>query len=75
MKKNDVSSEYHKLLDKRPIGIICGVSFPQKFQDMAKDGGLIIVYPGGGRYKVKIPEDVIQKISPNIIIIIKHYFK
>ncbi|PKK76523.1 hypothetical protein RhiirC2_707329 [Rhizophagus irregularis] len=49
LKKNDVSSEYHELLDKLMIeGIICGVNFPKEFRKMAKDRGL---YPGGGRYK------------------------
>uniref|UniRef100_U9SSX6 Uncharacterized protein n=1 Tax=Rhizophagus irregularis (strain DAOM 181602 / DAOM 197198 / MUCL 43194) TaxID=747089 RepID=U9SSX6_RHIID len=52
LKKNDVSSEYHELLDKLMIeGIICGVNFPEEFRKMAKDRGLFSVYPGGGRYK------------------------
>ncbi|GBC30046.2 uncharacterized protein OCT59_010417 [Rhizophagus irregularis] len=56
LKKNDVSSEYHELLDKLMIeGIICGVNFPKEFRKMAKDRGL---YPGGGRYKVRIPYDL-----------------
>ncbi|RGB26427.1 hypothetical protein C1646_631345, partial [Rhizophagus diaphanus] len=59
LKKNDVSSEYHELLDKLMIeGIICGVNFPKEFRKMAKDRGLFIVYPGGGRYKVRIPYDL-----------------
>ncbi|CAB4476202.1 unnamed protein product [Rhizophagus irregularis] len=59
LKKNDVSSEYHELLDKLMIeGIICGVNFPEEFRKMAKDRGLFSVYPGGGRYKVRIPYDL-----------------
>ncbi|CAB4386807.1 unnamed protein product [Rhizophagus irregularis] len=59
LKKNDVSSEYHELLDKLVIeGIICGVNFPEEFRKMAKDRGLFSVYPGGGRYKVRIPYDL-----------------
>ncbi|GBB92073.1 hypothetical protein RclHR1_01960023 [Rhizophagus clarus] len=52
-----------ELLIRRPVGVVCGVNFPQQLRNVAKNKGLVVVYPGGGRYKVKIPNEIIIKFS------------
>ncbi|CAG8680179.1 15588_t:CDS:2 [Gigaspora margarita] len=49
--------EFKQLLRKQYIGVSCGTKFPGDVRHAASDIlGLIVVFPGGGRYNVEMPK-------------------
>ncbi|KAF0561595.1 hypothetical protein F8M41_022510 [Gigaspora margarita] len=49
--------EFKQLLRKQYIGVACGTKFPGEVRHAASDIlGLIVVFPGGGRYNVEMPK-------------------
>ncbi|CAG8553502.1 4318_t:CDS:2 [Diversispora eburnea] len=51
--------EFKQLLGKQHIGVACRTKFPEELKSMARDElGLIVVFPGGGRYKVEMPKNL-----------------
>ncbi|CAG8582045.1 3977_t:CDS:2, partial [Ambispora gerdemannii] len=44
--------EFKQLLGKQHIGVACGTKFSEELRRVARDElGLIVIFPGGGRYK------------------------
>lgn len=50
--------EFLQLSEKSYIGVVCGTKFPEKLRELSKSEGFIVVFPGGNRYKVEIPEEL-----------------
>ncbi|CAG8840771.1 32772_t:CDS:2, partial [Gigaspora margarita] len=49
--------EFKQLLRKQYIGVACGAKFPEDVRHNARDMlGLMVVFPGGGRYNVEMPK-------------------
>ncbi|RIA84272.1 hypothetical protein C1645_742464 [Glomus cerebriforme] len=46
------------LLRKKRFGVACGVMFSESLREIAKNLGLIVVFPDNGYYKVEIPDEV-----------------
>ncbi|RGB24751.1 hypothetical protein C1646_676140 [Rhizophagus diaphanus] len=45
-----------KRLGKSYVEVVCGTKFPEELGGLSKTKGFIVVFPGGGRYKVKEKE-------------------
>ncbi|RGB42107.1 hypothetical protein C1646_593503, partial [Rhizophagus diaphanus] len=45
--------EFLELSGKFYAGVVCGAKFPEELRGLSMHKGLIVVYPGGDRYKVE----------------------
>ncbi|RIA94837.1 hypothetical protein C1645_817543 [Glomus cerebriforme] len=54
-----LSANFKQLLGKECIGVACSPFFPEKLKNKSiNEIGLAVVYPGGNRFKVEVPENL-----------------
>ena len=57
------SAEFKQLVRKEYIGVVCGSLFPLKLRRKSMEEGLMVVFPGGNRYKVEAPQELNQPMQ------------
>ena len=57
------SAKFKKLVGKEFIGVACGSSFPLELRQKSMEEGLMVVFPGGNRYKVEAPQELNQPMQ------------